>query len=491
MIDQGHTHLFLVRIASELATKARGTRRRFQQRLGRNLRDALASAGLDGRVEVKWSHLLVEAPAPDAAQHLASVFGVSSVSRIEARLPLDLDEIVRTGEVLWAGRVAGGSFAVRARTTGACPFSSRDVKIRLGAALNRHATVDLDDPDLAVTVDVRDGEALLYSEKIPGVGGLPMGVEGRAVCLISGGFDSAVAAWLLLKRGVALDYVFCNLSGEAYERAVVSVAKVLADAWSCGDRPKMHVVDFGEPVAELKRTVQPKYWQVVLKRLMYRAAEQVAAEIGAHAIVTGESVGQVSSQTLANLRAIDGAATLPVLRPLVGLDKQEIIRRAERIGTAVLSQHIREYCAILPDRPVTHARPEAAADEESRIDLSALERSVVDRKVIDLRALQAVDLVQPYIFATTVPETAAVFDCRDESHYREWHYPGAVRRDVDDLAAHFRQLDKARAYVLYCPFGVQSAYLAEVMQREGYEAYSFKGGTRALMAYARERARSG
>jgi thiamine biosynthesis protein ThiI len=491
MIDQGHTHLFLVRIASELATKARGTRRRFQQRLGRNLRDALASAGLDGRVEVKWSHLLVEAPAPDAAPHLASVFGVSSVSRIEARLPLDLDEIVRTGEALWAGRVAGGAFAVRARTTGACPFSSRDVKIRLGAALNRHATVDLDDPDVAVTVDVRDGEALLYSEKVPGVGGLPMGVEGRAVCLISGGFDSAVAAWLLLKRGVALDYVFCNLSGEAYERAVVCVAKVLADAWSCGDRPKMHVVDFGGPVAELKRTVQPKYWQVVLKRLMYRAAEQVAAEIGAHAIVTGESVGQVSSQTLANLRAIDGVATLPVLRPLVGLDKQEIIRRAERIGTAVLSQHIREYCAILPDRPVTHARPEAAADEESRIDLSALDRSVVDRKVIDVRALRAVDLVQPYIFATTVPDDAAVFDCRDEPLYREWHYPGAVRRDVDDLAAHFRQLDKARAYVLYCPFGVQSAYLAEVMQREGYEAYSFKGGTRALMAYARERVRSG
>jgi thiamine biosynthesis protein ThiI len=491
MTSDGDTYLFLVRIASEVATKARGTRRRFQQRLGRNLRDALGSAGLDGRVEVKWSHLLVEAPSPDADRYLATVFGVSSVSRIEARLPLDLTEIVSAGEALWAGRVAGRTFAVRARTTGTCPFTSRDVKVQLGAALNRCAAVDLDAPDVAVTVDVRDGEALLYSEKVPGAGGLPLGVEGRAVCLISGGFDSAVAAWLLLKRGVALDYVFCNLSGEAYERAVVAVAKVLSDAWSFGDRPKLHVIDFGVPVAELKRTVQPKYWQVVLKRLMYRAADRIAGEIGADAVVTGESVGQVSSQTLANLRAIDQAAALPVLRPLVGFDKQEIIQRAERIGTAVLSQHIREYCAILPDRPVTHARPEAAADEESRVALTHLERAVADRNVLDLRGLQGVDLVQPYIFATTVSDGAVVVDCRDEHHFRAWHYPGAIRRDLDDLAAHFRQLDKTRTYILYCPFGVQSAYLAEVMQREGYEAYSFKGGTRALMAYVKERGMAG
>ena len=487
MIDSANVPcLFLVRIASEVATKARGTRRRFQQQLGRNLRDALSSAGLEGRVEVKWSHLLVEAGEASAERYLASVFGVSSVSRIEARLPATLEEIVRMGETLWAERVRGRTFAVRARTIGRCAFGSRDIKVQLGAALNRHATVDLNEPDVAVTVDVRDGAALLYSTKTPGVGGLPIGVEGRAVCLISGGFDSAVAAWLLLKRGVALDYVFCNLSGEAYERAVVSVAKVIADAWSYGDRPKIHVVDFEAAVAELKRTVQPKYWQIVLKRLMYRAAQQVASEIGGDAIVTGESVGQVSSQTLANLRAIDGVSSLPVLRPLVGMDKVEIIRRAERIGTAVLSQHIREYCAILPDRPVTHARPEAAADEESRIDLSLLAKAVSGRKVLDLRGLEAVDLVQPYLFVATVPDQAEVIDCRDDHHFRVWHYPGAVRRDIDDLAARFHLLDKTRTYVLYCPFGVQSAYLAEVMQRAGYEAYSFKGGTRALMAYARE-----
>lgn len=474
----------LVRLAGEIATKARRTRHRFQDRLIANIRDALRSAQLEFRVENRWSRVLVEASDLMALGRVASVFGVSSVSEVEARIPAELDRIVAVGEELYRERVRGRKFAVEARRTGSYPFSSQDIKVRLGAALNRDAEVDLDHPDVTVSVEVRDGEAFLYSERIAGAGGLPLGVEGRGVCLLSGGFDSAVAAWLMLKRGISLDYVFCNLGGEAYERSVVSVAKVLADEWSYGDRPRIHVVDYEKPMAALRAAVRDRYWQVILKRLMYRTAERIASELRADAIVTGESVGQVSSQTLGNLRAIDDAVSLPVFRPLLGFDKEEIVRLAERVGTAPLSARVREYCAIVPEKPVTHARPGAARDEESRVDLAVLDAAVAERKVRDLRGLEAVDLVQPYLFATEIPDGALVLDCREPHHYRAWHYPGAERRDPAELTARFKKMDKTRTYILYCNYGVQTAHLAELMQREGYEAYSFKGGLRGIMEHA-------
>lgn len=479
--------LALVRVAPEVTTKSRRTRRRFQAQLARNLKDALHAAGIQHRIDPQWSRLLVTTDQPGAVERMADVFGVASVSQIDARIPAELDRIVATGAELYAGRVQGRTFAVRARRAGRFPFGTQDVRVQLGTALNAHGSVDLDEPQVTVTVELRDGEAFLYAGRVEGVGGLPLGVEGKAVCLVSGGFDSAVAAWLMLKRGVSLDYVFLNLGGEAYERSVVSVAKVLADEWSFGDRPRIHVVDFAAPLEALKAAVRPKYWQVVLKRLMYRAAEQVAKEIRGDAIVTGESLGQVSSQTLGNLRAIDEVATLPVFRPLVGFDKNEIIRRAERIGTAVLSAKVREYCAIVPDKPVTHAKPRAARDEESKVDLMLVDEAVAARKVLDLRRLKPVDLVQPYLFAESIADDAVVLDCREEHHYRAWHYPKAERRDLAEVAAHFGDLDKTKTYVLYCNFGVQSAHLAELMQRAGYEAYSFKGGLRGVMQYAKAR----
>jgi tRNA uracil 4-sulfurtransferase len=184
---------------------------------------------------------------------LARVFGISSYSPIDAVVPAVMGDILDAGERVFSERVRGRTFAVRARRAGRHPFSSHDVQVELGARLlSASAGVDLGDPEVAVHVEVRDDRAFLYSERVPGAGGLPLGVEGRAITLLSGGYDSAVAAWLMLKRGVAQEYVFCNLGGDAYERAVVQVGKVLADDWSYGTRPRLHVVDFAEPLQALR-----------------------------------------------------------------------------------------------------------------------------------------------------------------------------------------------------------------------------------------------
>lgn len=482
-------HGVLIRPSGELATKSRRTRRRMQRRLVDALESAIASVGARGRVHDDWGRLVVEASSRAVLDVVPRVFGIASLSEIEGTVEPTLTAIVERGEELYRDRVRGRKFAVRARRAGKHTFSSRDVNYELGAALNRYAEVDLDDPDIRVGVEVREDIAYFFSRRIRGAGGLPAGVEGPAVALISGGFDSAVAAWMMLKRGVALDYIFCNLAGGAYERAVLGVAKLLSDQWCYGMRPSIHVVDFQPVIERLRATVSESYWQVVLKRLMYYVASRIAEELGAHAIVTGESVGQVSSQTLANLQAIDAGTALPVLRPLVGFDKLEIIERSRAIGTYPLSEKVREYCALTERRPVTDAAPEAAVAEEARFDAGSLDPLIADRRVLDLGELDPGDLVMPYLYVAEVPEGATVIDTRARSQFEPWHYPRAEHRDFWELFQDFRALDREGTYVLYCDLGLRTAQLAEKMQRAGFEAYSFKGGAAALRRYA-ERGRA-
>ena len=469
---------YLVRLAPEITRKSNRTRRRFQRLLVANLKDALKAGGARPRVQDHWSRIRVEAPA-DAVEAVARVFGVGSFSRVDATSPADLDAVVRTGHDAYKDAVAGRRYAVAARRAGRHSFSSQDVREQLGAALNPHGTVDLTNPEVVVSVEVRPDEALFFAARTQGPGGLPLGVQGRAVCLLSGGFDSAAAAWLMLKRGVALDYVFCNLAGPAFERSVIRVAKVLADRWSYGGRPKMHVLPFGETVDALRAGATPRYWQVVLKRLMYRAAVQVAGETGAGAVVTGESLGQVSSQTLANLQAIDQAATLPVLRPLIGYDKQEIIALATRIGTAALSARIKEYCAILEGKPVTAAKGAAVDREESGVRQAPVADAVAARTVMDLRSLRPADLGRDYVVVSEPPADAVWIDCRLPHQDDGWRLPGSRRVAPAEFAALAAALDKDVAYVLFCDQGVQSTMLANALQIAGYDAYALEGGTRS------------
>ena len=471
----------MVRLAGELATKGRRTRRRFQRKLVANLRDAYRTVGTDVTIREEWSRLFLETDTSIPEPPVARVFGLSSWSQIDAVVPADIDSVVEAGQRLYADRVAGRSYAVRARRSGRHSFSSSDVMRQLGAALNPGATVDLTNPDVEVFVEIRDDEAYLFADRVKGAGGLPLGVESRAVSLLSGGFDSAVSSWQLLRRGVALDYVFCNLGGDAYRRMVLEVAKELADNWSYGTRPRLYTVDFSQVVEHLKAVVNGSYLQVALKRQMYRAAEAIADRTGADAIVTGEAVGQVSSQTLANLRAIDAAVELPVLRPLVGYDKEEIIGLARHIGTYDLSARVREYCSISDGRTATGARPATLDREEAGLDPSILESAISSAVEVGLRGLRMDTVVAAGLFTDQLPPDALIIDLTEDVDVEDTG-SGIVRMAAEDLEGPFSRFDRSRPVVLVCPQGMVSAQIAERMQREGFEAYSLRGGSRKLAA---------
>jgi thiamine biosynthesis protein ThiI len=480
--------VILLRFSGDLSTKSRATWRRMVDRLVRNIEDALASEGVEARVRRTRNRLYVEAEGSDAADVLSRVFGIQSLSPLERRCPEDLPAIVAAGHELFGERVADRRFAVRARRVGSRvegALRSRDVERSLGAALlPRAAGVDLDDPEVVARVELCDGEAHLFGEHRSAPGGLPLGVEGRAVALVSGGFDSAVAAWHMLKRGVALDHVFCNLGGASHELGTLRVMKVVADRWSYGDRPVFHGIDFAPLLDEIRAKTEQKYWQLLLKRLMLRAAEAVAAERRCAAIVTGEAIGQVSSQTLTNLGVISQATRLPILRPLVTCNKEEIIAQSRVIGTHDLSKVVGEYCAIVPRRPATAASLGVVLREEEKLDLSLLDALLGERRVLDLRDLSLDALALPELETAEIPRGAVVVDLRSKGAFGEWHWPDAVRLDFAEALRVFPALDERREYVLYCEFGLMSAHLAELMQREGLRAHHVRGGLRAVKSLA-------
>jgi len=476
--------MILLRLSGDVSTKARATRGRFVSRLVANLRDALRSAGIEAELRRTHDRIHVAADTAEATAVLARAFGIQSLSPVEARCPERLDDVVAAGARLFAPRVAGRRFAVRARRVGARhegSVSARDVERELGTALLPGAAgVDLDHPEVVARVELCEGEAHLFGDHVAGPGGLPLGVEGRALALVSGGFDSAVAAWHVMKRGVALDHLFCNLGGASHELGTLRVMKELADRWSAGHRPVLHAVDFGPLMDEIRGRTEQRYWQIVLKRQMLRAAERVARERGAAALVTGEALGQVSSQTLTNLGVIGEATGMPILRPLVGANKEDIIAQARHVGTHDLSRVVGEYCAMVPRRPATHASLAAVLRQEEALDGSLVASAVAARREIDLRGLSLEAIGLPELETAAVPEGATVLDLRPKPAFAAWHWPGAVRLDFAEALRVLPSLDRTRDYVLVCEFGLLSAHLAELMQKEGLRARHVRGGMAAL-----------
>jgi thiamine biosynthesis protein ThiI len=258
------------------------------------------------------------------------------------------------------------------------------------------------------------------------------------------------------------------------------VVKQLADLWLHGQRPRFHAVDFDLLSRDLQARTGQRYWQVILKRLMLRAAAGVASETGGMAIVTGEAVGQVSSQTLANLAVITEATSLPVLRPLVGANKDEIVALARHIGTFELSSVVGEYCAMVPRRPATAATLAAVRAEEERLDPSLLERAVAERAVLDLARLDLDQQSDPSLEVGEIPPDAVVLDLRTKAAYESWHWPDALFLDFANALRAWPHFDRSRRYVLYCEFGLKSAHAAELMRRGGLDARHVAGGAPRL-----------
>ncbi len=365
----------------------------FIERLSQRIERA-ASLFCEAKVRKRTGRLILETSglkAPDdLIEALGKVFGVAYFARAQS-VPLDLEAAANTAlEMIAPLKI--NSFRVRTRKSfPTTPISTREWDRTIGGRIQarRHLPVDLERPGLTVHIEVIPREAWVYAEKIPGPGGLPVGSVGRVAALLSGGIDSPLAAWRIMKRGC--EVVFIHFHGAPYlSRASADKAKDLAhvlNGYQLGGR--LYMIPFGNLQKEIVLATKPEYRVVLYRRFMVRIAEQIARLENARALVTGESLGQVASQTLHNLAAIEDAVQLPILRPLIGMDKDEIIEGAKKLGTFEISIEPDQDCCSLfvPKHPAIRSHAGHLRGLESRLPVQEMIDKVIhEAEIIDFDA---------------------------------------------------------------------------------------------------------
>lgn len=404
----------------EISLKSSRVRARLVALLLNNLQESLRRAGVaDYRISEVEGRIVIHVPRDEllkASLAAARVFGVVSASPAYMIRFSDINEISTAAYELWRSEVAGRRFAVRVNRVGNHPFTSLDVARRVGATLYPFSSgVDLDNPEVELHVEIRGWQAFLFKEIIEGPGGLPLGSQGgKVLALVSGGFDSPVAYWLMSRRGALVDALFCSLAPPADVLGFVRVFKTLYDNWVFGYDPLITIVNC-EPLANaLRSRVNPHLMNTVFKKFLYRLAESMALEEGYLGIVTGESLGQVSSQTLSNLHSASIGIGVPIFRPLIGLDKDDIIKLAKRIGTYGESEKMIEPCTVFSRKPRTRSTPEILDRELNKVLdlLDKVKASAVRVRASELSRVNASTLISRWSIGLTNLDLGSAGACR-------------------------------------------------------------------------------
>lgn len=462
--------LYLIRY-SEIGLKGPKVRKNMERMLSENIKVALSIHGTT-RVFTSNGRILVETEIREDTVNnlLRKVFGIRSFSKVVCKNFSTIDEISKICLDLYRDSVTGKKFAVRCRRTGSHPFNSKDVERVVGSSLYPlSAGVDLNSPDIWINLELRDRTMFIYTSVMDGPGGLPLGSQGAMVSLMSGGIDSPVASWFMMKRGAPVHPIFFSLAHPVDTLSFLKTAKALFSHWSCGVETNVFIVD-ARPFLKLTVSGKVKFPNVTFKMLLYRVAERIADLNGLHGIVTGESLGQVSSQTAENLEALDSTIKKVIYRPLIGLDKEEIVGVARRIGTFP-EKDPGEFCSLFASRPVVSITAEELLSDN-------LEENLIEELTENALRIKTGE-IDSYIgrmasFDLSYRDAlkGAIFvDMRSRNDYERSHIPGAVNVQINKLPEFMESITREHPVVFYCKKGLQSAYAASLLNDRGFTAF--------------------
>ncbi|TRY27186.1 tRNA 4-thiouridine(8) synthase ThiI [Brevibacillus sp. LEMMJ03] len=374
----------------ELALKGRN-RDLFEEALVQSVKSVLRPFA-NIKVRRNYGRMYVELHGEDAhavVERLRRVFGISSISPTVQVEPDEQTIKAKALELIRHMQPQPKTFRVETRRADKrFPKQSMEVSRMVGTHILRsipEIKVDVHQPEAVVNIEIRAEGTYISCETIPGPGGLPVGSGGKVLLLLSGGIDSPVAGWMMMKRGVTLEAIHFHSYPFTSERALQKVRDLAHKLAHWGGTVRLHVVPFTEIQTAIREKCPEDYLITIMRRFMMRIAERVAARTGALALATGESLGQVASQTLESMNTINKVVSIPILRPLIGMDKTEITDIARRIDTYELSILPYEDCCTIftPKNPVTRPKPHVAERFEEKLDVEALVEDAVNRTVIE------------------------------------------------------------------------------------------------------------
>lgn len=468
---------------AEITIKSRPVRRQFIRQLSKNIRLTLRDLDPQLTTSGEWDNIDITSSLTEPAaqqqvfERLRNLPGIAHFYQVlEFELPSTMEAIAEHCATYYAPLLQGKTFAVRCKRVGKHEFTSMDVEREVGSLLRRQcgaAGIVLGKPDIEVRLEIRHQRLLVEFARHEGLGGYPLGSIEQTLVLMSGGFDSTVAAFELMRRGLLTHFCFFNLGGRAHELGVMEVAHYLWEKFGRSHRVLFVSVPFEEVLADILGNVDNSQMGVVLKRQMLRAAERIASGLDIEALATGEAVSQVSSQTLTNLSVIDKATDKLVLRPLIAAHKQDIINTAEAIGTADFAKHMPEYCGVISVNPTTKAKQGRILREEERLNAELLERAVSRARFVTVDKLleELSEDVQVEVVDQALPGQIVI----DIRHPNEAEDNPLELGEIEQIQLpfyavnnKFKELDSNRQYLLYCDKGVMSRLHCHHLLHEGF-----------------------
>ncbi len=472
---------FIVKFFPEIMIKGIKAKRQMVDQLFGNLQKILGKIDKDIKLKKFFDKIEVVCSTEFVTEVRLKLLQTPGIELVLEAIQFDnvktIDEIKVIVNKAMAKEIKDKTFVVRAKRSGTHKFKSPQIERIVGGYLlanNQTKGVSLTNAELTINIELLNNQLNIITKKYKGLSGFPLGTQGDILSLMSGGFDSTVASYLMMKRGVKTHFIFFNLGGVAHEIGVKQVAFYLWNKFGSSHRVSFFSVPFDDVVSEIFRSTHESYMGVTLKRLMLKAAQKIADEKGIDALMTGESVAQVSSQTLRNLAIIDKATNKLVLRPLATMNKPEIIDIANSIGTRKFAETMPEYCGVISKNPVTHASFDRIEKEAAKFDYAVLDEAIknaqeifVDEIVQDIEDIGQIEIVSDLSSKDyTIIDIRQADDCIQTSCE-------TLKIPFYKLKSEFQKLPKDKEYLFYCDKGILSQLHAQYL-RDAYNYTNIK-----------------